>query len=185
MDNIYIPGTTLPYSDTNATAFAHIRPLIAATRGLGLAQVCAITGLEGSTIQNWVKRGWIGKLRDKKYNESQVARILIINALRGCLQLDNIARLMTYVNGVVEDPTDDIVDEGELFSCLCEAARSPELIESISEERVGRTVDWALREYKGSETARERLRAALIVMVYACLTSELANATNLMLGRLF
>jgi len=176
-----IPGTTIPYSDSNAQAFSYIKPLIVAAGGLGLAQVCAITGLEGSTIQNWVKRGWVGTLRDKKYNERQVARILVIHALRGCLQLENIVRLMEYVNGVVEDPSDDIVDEGELYNYLCEAARDIMPRGDVSAGSVEAAVDKALAGYAGADEARGRLRKALVVMVYACVCAALADRTNLML----
>ncbi|MDR3209795.1 MAG: DUF1836 domain-containing protein [Oscillospiraceae bacterium] len=179
-----IPGTMLPYSDTNVKAFSNIKPLIAAAGGLSLSQVCAITGLEGSTIQNWVKRGWVGALREKKYSEGQVARVLIINALRDCLQLESIARLLTFVNGVVMDPTDDIVEEGELFNCLCEAARVTELGENVSRASVAAAVDRVLEGYAGGDEARSRLRAALIVMVYACLCSELSQTTNTLLAQI-
>ncbi|MDR2605677.1 MAG: DUF1836 domain-containing protein, partial [Oscillospiraceae bacterium] len=124
MQIINIPGTTIPYSDTNIAAFSYIKPLILATGGLSLSQICAITGLEPSTIQNWVKRTWIGAVKDKKYTEGQVARILIFNALRGCMQLDNIAKLLKYINGIPMDITDDIIEEGDLFNYLCACVRA-------------------------------------------------------------
>ena len=64
-----IPGTTMPYSVLKGSAFELLVPMLNATGGLTLSQVCAITGLEGSTIQNWVKRGLVAKPVDKKYPE--------------------------------------------------------------------------------------------------------------------
>ncbi len=55
-----IPGTALAKSlQTGESAFAAIEPILTATGGLTLAQVEGLTGLNGSTIQNWVKRGWV------------------------------------------------------------------------------------------------------------------------------
>ena len=94
----FIPGTTLPY-DGDKGMFSKIRPLIRATDGLTLSQVCSITGLEGSTIQNWVKRGFVSRPEQKKYRERQLARILLISSLRDCMPLDRIGTLMALVNG--------------------------------------------------------------------------------------
>ena len=74
-----ILGTTMPYTDDGAGAFSMILPLIAAAGGFTLSQVKAITGLEGSTIQNWVKRGWVSNPKGKKYDERQLPRILLIS----------------------------------------------------------------------------------------------------------
>ena len=53
-----LPGTVLPTEDITQ-GFGVLHPSIRATNGLTLAQVCTITGLEQSTIQNWIKRGWV------------------------------------------------------------------------------------------------------------------------------
>ena len=39
--------------------FEALRPAFAVTGGLMLSQVVEMTGLGSSTIQNWIKRGWI------------------------------------------------------------------------------------------------------------------------------
>jgi transposase len=168
-----IPGTTLPYTDANAQAFSYIRPMITAAGGLSLSQVCTITGLEGSTIQNWVKRGWVGgSLKSKKYDERQVAIILIFNALRGCLQLDYIAKLLKSVGGVVE--------EGDLFSYMCEAVRTVGLNLDGAEQVIGHMLDG----YTSGGDGKERLGKALTVMLYACVCTELSQTANLRLMQL-
>ena len=60
MNDKRVPGTIMPYSEAGGM-FAMFRPLIQATDGLTLSQVCAITGLEASTVQNWVKRGFVAR----------------------------------------------------------------------------------------------------------------------------
>jgi len=171
-----IPGTTIPYSDTNVAAFSYIKPLILAAGGLSLSQICAITGLESSTIQNWVKRSWIGSVKDKKYSEGQVARILIFNALRGCMQLDNIAKLLRYINGVPMDVSDDIITEGDLFNYLCTSVRSV----GYDIEAVPKVLEKVLESYSGTAEATAKLNKALTIMVYASICAELSDKTNLL-----
>ena len=54
--------------------------------GIMLQQIKEISGVDGSTLQNWVKRGWIGNTVNKKYSRNQLARILIINMLRSSMK---------------------------------------------------------------------------------------------------
>ena len=58
MHMIYVPGTTIALSD-GESVLQKFRSLIRATDGLTLGQVCNLTGLEQSTVQNWVKRGFV------------------------------------------------------------------------------------------------------------------------------
>ena len=79
-----VPGTSIPF-DGNSL-FEKYRPLIEAADGLTLSQVCNLTGLEPSTIQNWVKRHFVSRPVAKKYRERQLARILLISSLRDCMK---------------------------------------------------------------------------------------------------
>ena len=117
----YLPGTTVPYQESG-DALAAIRPLIAATDGLTLGQLCAITGLEAPALQNWIKRGFVPHPVNRKYQVRHVARILLIAALRDCLQIDRIGRLLTAVNGDADREDDDIVSEDRLYGYLCRVA---------------------------------------------------------------
>ena len=117
--NRLIPGTTIKFSGTSAEAFSMIAPVLEATGGLTLSQLSKLTGLEGTTIQNWIKRGWVSATKGKKYSEKQILRILLINMLRKAMKLDDIAKLMVYINGDVEDTSDDIIEEILLYDILC------------------------------------------------------------------
>lgn len=115
-----VPGTTLKFDKNVAdNCYSLIGPLISITKGLTLSQVRELTGLESSTIQNWVKRGWVKKPLDKRYGEEQIMRIILINMMRGSMQLEQIAYLMNYINGSVDDRSDDIIPDRELFNILC------------------------------------------------------------------
>lgn len=181
-----IPGTVLPCSEgSDADAFSAVASICSAAGGLSLSQIVGITGLEASTIQNWVKRGLVPRPDGKKYGERQIARILIISILRDCLQLEKIIRLMDYVNGSADDVSDDIIDEGELYNRLC--AIISELDESFfSANDIQAAIDRQLRDYEGPKLdSKECLKKALNIMVTAAISSRLKQKADTLLNGLF
>ncbi len=166
--NRLIPGTTLKFTEqARNSAFSMISPVLEATGGLTLSQLSKLTGLEGTTIQNWIKRGWVSSTKGKKYDKQQVLRILLINMLRNAMKLDDIVKLMEYVNGDVEDTSDDIVAEDLLYNILCRIIFKAEdegaFVPEIVEELVAQEVD----EYKDEITDVQKLRKAMYVMIMA------------------
>ena len=116
----YIPGTIIPLTENvRARPYDLIDAMLVVSGGLTLSQVSDITGLNGSTIQNWVKRGWVESPKQKRYGETSLCRIMIINMLRGAMRLEEIVRLMSFINGRVDDRSDDIIPDRELFTLLC------------------------------------------------------------------
>ena len=116
----YIPGTILKRSDMgNVTGLEFLSKIFYITDGVMLTQIREISGIDGSTLQNWTKRGWVENSKLKKYNIDQVAHILIINMLRNCIQLDRIAFLIRYINGSVDDRRDDIIRDSVLYDYIC------------------------------------------------------------------
>lgn len=96
----YIPGTVLRKHDMgNVTGLAFLHKIFYITDGIMLNQIREISGIDGTTLQNWTKRGWVECSKHKKYDIEQVAHILLINMLRSCMQLDHISFLVQYVNG--------------------------------------------------------------------------------------
>lgn len=160
-----ILGTTMPYTDDGAGAFSMILPLIAAAGGFTLSQVKAITGLEGSTIQNWVKRGWVSNPKGKKYDERQLPRILLISALRDGMQIEQIVRLIRYVNIA---PDEGVYSESSLFDDLCAAVRRLDPESGISADSICAAVQAQVAQHSdlGGDDKR-RLEAALHAMVLA------------------
>lgn len=161
-----VPGTTIPYDGHNGM-FSMFRPLIRATDGLTLSQVCAITGLESSTIQNWVKRKFVSHPINKKYRERQLARILLISSLRDCMKLESIGELMAMVNGDADDTSDDIISEEQMYDYLCEVTgKASDSALNISE--IPQLVTYVITDYAPpTDEAYSRLCDALTVMVFA------------------
>ncbi len=163
-----IPGTTVPIGDETQTGSGLLSGIFTATKGLMLSQVRELTGLEASTLQNWVKRGWISNPVDKRYSKKQVARILIITALRDCMHLESIAYLMEYINGAVDDRSDDIIDESELYDYLCTAISRLKKDGACDPGTLSRYAEEVLQRYAPvRDDAMERLRKALTIMLLA------------------
>ncbi len=167
--NKIVPGTTLKFTEqARESAFSLITPVLEAAGGLTLSQLSGITGLEGSTIQNWVKRGWVPATKGKKYYDRQILRILLINMLRSAMKLDEIVKLMAYVNGDVEDTSDDIIEEQALYDTLCriiftaqdEGAFTPETIRPIIDTELERSAE-------SVRSGEEKLKKAMYIMVMA------------------
>ena len=179
-----LPGTATTYIVHGEKGFSKIDMLLEATGGLSLSQVCAVTGLEGSTIQNWVKRGWVAHPKGKKYEEVHIARILILNALKECIKLEYIAQLMTYVNGVTEDFDDDIIREKDLFNYLCDALQRLGQVDDLSRGGVESVAEDVIKDYTGPVPyARVKIRKALAIMIYACVCTDVKRRTEAMMGQ--
>ena len=113
--NWIIPGTTLEDDRTNADRIENLFSSMFLAGGLTLSQVATVTGLESHTVQNWVKRGFLPSPRGKRYDMAQVCRIINMNMLKGTLQLEQVCSLMSYLNGRLEDESDDLVDDAKLY----------------------------------------------------------------------
>ena len=182
--NRIIPGTTLKFTEqARDSAFSMISPVLEATGGLTLSQLSKLTGLEGTTIQNWIKRGWVSSTKGKKYSERQILRILIINMLRRAMKLDDIASLMRYVNGDVEDTSDDIIADILLYNILCRIIFTAEDEGAFDGESVRSLIASEIAENTNEIADDEKLSKAMYVMVMAyrsgCLMTEMESGLDL------
>jgi len=177
-----LPGMSASPDDKG---FAKIEMLLEATGGLSLSQVCAVTGLEGSTIQNWVKRGWVEHPVGKRYEEVHIARILIINALKECIKLEHIAFLMDYVNGKSKDGSEAIIKESTLYNYLCEALKQSGQTDDHSKSGVETVINNVIRDYSDpNPDSRVRIRKALTLMIFACVCTDVKRRVDAMMGQI-
>lgn len=113
--NWILPGTVLEMDRGEADqAEAKISALFLAG-GMVLSQVTDLTGLEPYTVQNWVKRGFLPPPVRKRYSRRQLCRIININMLKNILPMETICGLLGYVNGALNDESDDLIDDAELY----------------------------------------------------------------------
>lgn len=178
-----VPGTVIQ-NDGNGGMFSVFQPMLQATGGLSLNQVCSITGLGMSTIRNWINRGFVANPIQKKYQARQLARILLISALRDCMKIDDVGELMELVNGNTEDESDDIISENQLYDFFCEATR---LLEDNlpTPEQLALLIRNVTAVYDApSPEARERLTLAMTVMLNAHLSARLKQQAEESLQRI-
>ncbi len=170
----YIPGTKLLRSQMEGlTGMAFLKKVFFISEGVMLTQIRDISGIDSSTLQNWTKRGWVASSRSKRYDIDQVAHILIINMLRSCMQLDRIAYLVQYVNGSLEDRSDDIIRDSVLYDYICRIlermmeSKSCALtdVRSIVEEI---TADYC-EPFKGAENRLNQALEVIVVTYYAAI----------------
>ena len=115
-----IPGTILERSKMDgADGMEFLDKVFFITNGIMLTQIREITGIDGTTLQNWLKRGWVASPEHKLYSKEHLARILLINIMRDTLQLSQISAVLRYINGEVGNTADDIITESQLYDYVC------------------------------------------------------------------
>ena len=181
-----IPGTKLKRSDMdNLTGLDFLKRVFFVSEGVMLTQIRDISGIDSSTLQNWTKRGWVINSRSKKYNMDQVAHILIINMLRSCMQLDHIDFLIHYINGDVEDTSDDIISDSMLYDYICRILSNMMDSEQVTLSNVRKLVEEEISDYQEPvEGARERLISALEVIVVTYTATLLKRHADDLFGEL-
>ena len=181
-----IPGTKLNQADMEgATGLAFLKKVFFISEGVMLTQIRDISGIDSSTLQNWTKRGWVANSRLKKYNIDQVAHILIINMLRSCMQLDKIAYLIQYINGDVEDSSDDIISDSVLYDYICRIVESLMNSDVCSLHSIRDVVAEFTSDYvEPFEGARNRLNRALEVIVVTYCAAVMKNRADVLMDRL-
>lgn len=182
-----IPGTALEWTEgLSKNAFAVLSPVMSVTKGLTLSQLKELTGLEGYTIQNWVKRGWVERPSGKRYAEQQVVRIILINMLRNAKQLEKIIALMSYINGKVDDRSDDIIPDRELFNLLCSVISQISEISTTDKQQIMTVIENELKDYTGPNSdSKQKLEGALLCMTLGFIASEVKRESDLEFSKLF
>lgn len=161
-----IPGTVLSASVDEAEQAQKNFESMFLGGGMVLSQVAAVTGLEPYTIQNWVKRGFLTKPVAKKYTLRQLCRIININMLKDALRMEQIVSLMSYINGHLDDESDDLIDDSKLYFLFLQlAAHHRKMNDPAGRDACIRQI---LADYQEPVPgARERVEKVLKVMLTA------------------
>lgn len=178
-----IPGTTLEAQRELADRTEEQFHAMFLAGGLSLSQVSAVSGLEPYAIQNWVKRGYLPPPVNKRYNMEQLCRILNMNLLKGALPLEQICRLMGYLNGDLQDESDDLVDDTMLYFLFVRLAARARYI--------GGSESWDDALLQATETyvekapgAREKLMKVLKIMLTAWVANRLRQEAEMQISAL-
>ena len=178
-----IPGTKLKKNDMgNVTGLEFLSKVFYISEGVMLSQIREVSGIDGSTLQNWTKRGWVANARLKKYNIDQVAHILIINMLRSCIQLDKIALLLHYINGKIDDKSDDIIRDSVLYDYICRILDNLMQQDVCSMASIKDVIREQIADYEEAMPgARDRLANALEIIVVAYYAALIKRRSDEML----
>ena len=186
INDALIPGTRLRKADMgNVTGLEFLSKVFYISDGVMLSQIREVSGIDGSTLQNWTKRGWVENARLKKYNIDQVAHILIINMLRSCIQLDKIALLLLYINGKIDDRSDDIIRDSVLYDYICRSLECLMAQDVCSMTSIKVVIRDVIADYKEAMPgARERLANALEIIIIAYYAALIKRRSDEMLSDL-
>ncbi len=173
-----LPGTTIEMDVPNAAAAKDFLDNAFLCGGLMMNQVARLTGLEPYMIQNWVKRGFVSPPQKKLYTKRQFCRIVIINMLRDVLQIEKITALLSYINGRLDDESDDIIDDSELYVYYI-AAVSEIDAPIFDKETFLAHIEKITADFKAPfPGARERLNNVIAIMFNAHLASTFRKVAD-------
>ncbi len=169
-----LPGTVIGLEENNPDEVEKFFSSVSIAGGLVMSQVREITGLEPYTVQNWVKRGFLSPPEKKKYSRRQLCRILLINMLKSAMPMDSICRLLSYVNGDLEDESDDIIDDSIMYQMLVQLAASNRTAwpPRCLDEELEKVLTGYIEPVPG---ARDRVAQAMKIMLTAWFSSELMH----------
>lgn len=178
-----IPGTVLQIPRQDADQIEEKFSSIFLAGGIVLSQVSGITGLEPYTVQNWVKRGFLVPPERKRYTLRQLCRVININMLKGVLTMERICGLLGYINGQLDDESDDVIDDSQLYFMFVRlAAHAREL--DCEQERED-LLDRAVAQYNEPVPgARERVKQVLRIMLTAYIAARMQQEAEKMLNQL-
>ena len=181
--NWTIPGTTLTAPREDAEQIESQFQSMFLAGGIVLSQVTSITGLDAYMIQNWVKRGFLTKPMQKRYTLRQLCRILNINMLRGILPMERICGMLSYINGNLDDESDDIIDDSKLYFIFVKLAAHARDMDTPAQRQqaMHEVMDDYVEPFPG---ARERIAKVLRIMVIAWLASRMAQEAERLLDAL-
>ena len=178
-----IPGTTLTGKREEAEYVEQQFKSMFLAGGIVLSQVASITGLEPYMVQNWVKRGFLTKPENKRYTLRQLCRIININMLKNALPMETICGLLGYVNGDLDDDSDDLIDDSQLYFMFVRLAAKARYIGG--EKSWDEALDEVAADYvEPVPGAREKLLKVLRAMLTAWVSAQLRTQAENMIAQM-
>ena len=175
-----IPGTVIQIQREEADTVEQRFSAMFLAGDIALGQVSHLAGLETHTIQNWVKRGFLSPPKNRRYSMRQLCRILNINMLKSVLSLETVCSLLQYINGKLDEESDDILDDAALYFLFVRlAARARQLDDPQAWDRA---MEQALGDYREPVPgAKERIEKTLRIMLTAWIASRMRQEAEQML----
>ncbi len=181
-----IPGTVLERQKMGGvTGMEFLNKIFFISDGIMLAQIREIAGVDGSTLQNWLKRGWVVNPVNKMYNKEQLSRILIINMLRDTMQLSDISFVLTYVNGDAARQEDDIISESRLYDYICRLVDMLTGMGELTRDTLREQIEECTSDYvEKMSGARRRLNSALEIIILSLYANVIKRHADTLIEKL-
>ena len=181
-----IPGTVLERQKMGGvTGMEFLNKIFFISDGIMLAQIREIAGVDGSTLQNWLKRGWVVNPVTKMYNKEQLSRILIINMLRDTMQLSDISFVLTYVNGDAARQEDDIISESRLYDYICRLVDMLTGMGELTRDTLREQIEECTSDYvEKMSGARRRLNSALEIIILSLYANVIKRHADTLIEKL-
>lgn len=181
--NWTLPGTVLQTTVQEAQQVQALFSSMFLGGGIVLSQVCGITGLESYTVQNWVKRDFLAPPEKKRYSLRQLCRVININMLKSALPMEDICGLLQYINGDLEDESDDLIDDATLYFLFVRLAASHRQMRDFQGREA--YLQQLLADYQEpAPGARVRVEKVLRIMLTAWAASQLRQEAERMVSEL-
>ena len=175
-----LPGTVLKAEAEEASGVESLFAPMFLAGGMVLSQVSSITGLEPYIIQNWVKRGFLSPPQNKRYTLRQLCRILNINMLKGVLPMERVCAMLGYINGQLDDDSDDTIDDSRLYFMFVRLAAHAKQIDQ--NQAWQEAIDRVLQDYdEPIPGARERIAQVLRIMLIAYIAARMKEQAETLL----
>lgn len=179
--NGFLPGTTIELKALTPNAARDLLDHLFLSGGLVLSQVTKMTGLAPYEVQNWVKRGFLPPPQHKMYDRNQFCRIVTINMLRESMQIDKITQLLSFINGHLDDSSDDLVDDSELYNYYVNLLAVMEG-HMPDEDEIRTHIRYITSDFKEPRPGgKRRLALVLEVMLYAFYSAEMRKRAETLL----
>lgn len=160
---------------------------------VSLANLCELTSLKSTSIQNWIKRDvkeLIGVPElGKKYSIEQAAMLLIVKDLKTVFDFEKIRKMLTVVFNTLSDRSDDLISPTEFYDIYAAVIDTIDTLPSLSlNTKVLETFITEKINVEGkrlSELSKQQqvqIRDILIVTILSVLASHFQTRAQLFLS---
>ncbi|MDQ0229461.1 DUF1836 domain-containing protein [Metabacillus malikii] len=161
---------------------------------VSLANLCELTSLKSTSIQNWIKRDvkeLIGPPElGKKYSIEQTAMLLIVKDLKSVFDFEKIRQLLTVVFNTLSDRSDDLISPitfYELYAHVLETLEGNDTISILTLETsiINKVEKYAERFSDLTVTQWEPIRNVLVLTVLSVIVSHIQSRAYKYLNECF
>jgi len=175
-----LPGTTIELPNAQYP----VRQLLSSIfipGGLVLSQISGLTGLTPHILQNWVKRGFIPRPVNKKYDITQFCRIAVMNTLKDNLQLEQITHLIDHACRSPNKKIAANVDATSLYCFFTDVL----LHSKCSLEHIPYSIDKILTDYNEPHSGgKQKLTDIIHAMCTYYIASRIKQSAELLMNTL-